>query len=285
VGVSHVIGRRSVSRRTSRSRYHVAPIGLFVVAGVLLVGCGPSTDRTAEPAAVTETPTSPVPTTVAPTTTTTIPPTTTTTAPPVPAPAAPTTPVPGTPLAAGQSGPEITKLQQRLSEMGYWQPGVDGTYSSATKHAVTAFQKANGLPRNGRADGATLAAMAFAARPTALKPMAGRSLEVDLSRQILMVVNGGQVEAILDISSGKSSTPTPRGDYHIQRQIDGMRISDLGQLWRPKYFTGGYAMHGSPSVPTTAASHGCVRLTNAEIDWLWASDVAPVGTPVSVYAA
>jgi lipoprotein-anchoring transpeptidase ErfK/SrfK len=97
------------------------------------------------------------------------------------------------------------------------------------------------------------------------------------------VINGGQVEIVLDISSGKRSTPTPKGDYRIQRQIDGLRISDLGELWRPKYFTGGYALHGSASVPTTAASHGCVRLTNAEIDWLWASGVALVGTPLSVY--
>ena len=125
--------------------------------------------------------------------------------------------------------------------------------------------------------------MATAPRPVALHPQSGRSLEADLGRQILMVITDGQVQAVLDISSGKKSTPTPRGNYKIQRQIDGMRISDLGQLWRPKYFTGGYALHGSPSVPTTAASHGCIRLTNAEIDWLWSSGVAAVGTPLSVY--
>ena len=221
-------------------------------------------------------------TTVAPTTTTTT--TTTTTGPPVVAPLpAPVTPVPAQPVTVGQRGPAVVQLQQRLLEMGYWQPTADGTYGAATQHAVTAFQKASGLPRTGKADAATLAGMAVAPRPIATKPVAGRSLEVDLNRQILMVINGGQVETVLDISSGKASTPTPPGNYQIQRQIDGMRISDLGQLWRPKYFTGGYALHGSPSVPTKAASHGCVRLTNDEIDWLWASGVAPVGTPLSVY--
>jgi lipoprotein-anchoring transpeptidase ErfK/SrfK len=29
-------------------------------------------------------------------------------------------------------------------------------------------------------------------------------------------------------------------------------------MWRPNYFYGGYALHGSTSVPTYAASHGCV---------------------------
>jgi peptidoglycan hydrolase-like protein with peptidoglycan-binding domain len=191
--------------------------------------------------------------------------------------------VPVKPLASGATGPDVGQLQQRLSEMGYWLPGIDGKYNSATQHAVTAFQKANNLPRTGKADGPTLAAMATAVRPVPLHPQPGRTLEVDLNRQVLMVINGGQVDMVLDVSSGKKSTPTPKGDYKIQRQINGLRISDLGQLWRPKYFTGGYALHGSPSVPTTAASHGCVRLTNAEIDWLWSSNVAPVGTPLFVY--
>ena len=256
-------------------------LGLLAGCGATGSGASAAGPRTTD--AALDAATVPVPTTAIPTTTSTIPPTTTTTVPPVPVPPAPVTPVPAKPLAAGAKGPAVQQLQQRLVEMGYWQPGVDGTYSSATQHAVTAFQKANGLPRNGKADATTLAAMATAARPVAAKPTPGPSLEVDLNRQILMVINGGQVENVLDISSGKPSTPTPPGDYKIQRQIDGMRISDLGALWRPKYFTGGYALHGSGSVPTTAASHGCVRLTNTEIDWLWASGVAPVGTPLSVY--
>ena len=251
----------------------------------VLAGC--SSSGTPSAAAPTSTASSVAPTstsTAPPTTTTSVPPPTTTTAlvvAPVPA---PVTPVPGKALAVGQKGPDVQQLQQRLTEMGYWLPGVDGSYSAATQHAVTAFQKANGLPRSGKADAATLAAMATAPRPTPAKPpVAGRTIEVDLQRQILMVINNGQVENVLDVSSGKPSTPTPPGDYTIQRQIDGMRVSDLGELWRPKYFTGGYALHGSPSVPTNAASHGCVRLTNAEIDWLWSSGVAPVGTPLSVY--
>ena len=269
----------------------MGPTIAILAAAVLASGCGgvatsagPAGSNTVDIAPSDGMPASVPPTTAIAITTTTVAPTTTTTGPPVVAPLpAPVTPVPAQPVTAGQRGPAVVQLQQRLLEMGYWQPAADGTYGAATQHAVTAFQKVNGLPRSGKADGSTLAAMALAPRPIATKPVAGRSLEVDLNRQILMVINAGQVETVLDISSGKASTPTPPGDYQIQRQIDGMRISDLGQLWRPKYFTGGYALHGSPSVPTKAASHGCVRLTNDEIDWLWASGVAPVGTPLSVY--
>ena len=69
----------------------------------------------------------------------------------------------------------------------------------------------------------------------------------------------------------------------MQRQIDGMRVSRLGELWRPKYFTGGYALHGSPSVPGYPASHGCVRLSDGAIDFVWSGGLAPIGRTVWVY--
>jgi lipoprotein-anchoring transpeptidase ErfK/SrfK len=35
-------------------------------------------------------------------------------------------------------------------------------------------------------------------------------------------------------------------------------------------------------VPAYAASHGCVRMTNQEIDFLWSSGLAELGTPVTL---
>ena len=77
---------------------------------------------------------------------------------------------------------------------------------------------------------------------------------------------------------------TPEGVFHVYMQQNGMRISPLGELWRPKFFTGGYALHGSPSIPPYPASHGCVRVSNAAIDWIWASGAVPMGTTVWVYS-
>ena len=50
--------------------------------------------------------------------------------------------------------------------------------------------------------------------------------------------------------------------------MDGMDISPLGQLWRPRYYYGGYAIHGSDSIPPYPVSHGCVRLSYPAIDWI-----------------
>ena len=76
---------------------------------------------------------------------------------------------------------------------------------------------------------------------------------------------------------------TPRGSYDIERRIDGVRVAPLGRLYRPLYFKGGFAIHGSNNVPGYPASHGCVRTTNPDQDFLWGA--FENGTPVEIYPA
>jgi lipoprotein-anchoring transpeptidase ErfK/SrfK len=63
--------------------------------------------------------------------------------------------------------------------------------------------------------------------------------------------------------------------------VDGWRQSDLGLMWRPKYFYRGYAIHGYSSVPTYPASHGCVRVPIPGMNRLWPH--LAIGLPVHVY--
>ena len=219
-------------------------------------------------------------TTEAPATTSTLPPTTTTAPPPPTTTPSTTPPAADGSLEAGANSPEVLALQQRLQELGFWLGTPDGGYGRATQQAVMAFQKANGLARDGKAGPATLAALAAAQRPTPRSTADG--VEIDLARQILLVVRGGQVEWVVNTSTGTSSTPTPPGDFVVQRQIDGVRHAPLGDLYRPKYFNGGIAVHGSPSIPGYPASHGCARVSNTAMDFLWASGALEVGTPVRV---
>ena len=147
---------------------------------------------------------------------------------------------------------------------------------------MTAFQKVTGLHRDGVAGAATLAALRRATRPHP-RSGAGRVAEVDLSRQVLLLTSGGRVTWVMDISTGRVAGTTPRGHFSITRAIDGYHKSPLGILYRPRYFVGGVAFHGYPSVPAYPASHGCVRVTNAEIDWIWSHDALPIGAAVWVY--
>lgn len=245
-------------------------------------GAGPGSTATAPPTTVapTTTPTTARPTTTAPPTTrpppTTAPPTTAPPAPPEPAAADGT-------LEGGEEGPEVAALQARLVELGYWLGEPDGNYGSVTAQAVLAFQKAEGLSRDSVAGPATQAALAAASRPGPRIGGAGLSVEIDLERQIMLLVADGQTRWVLNTSTGTNSTPTPPGTFTISREIDGLREAPLGNLWRPKYFNGGIALHGSNSIPGGPASHGCTRLSNAAMDMIWESGAAPIGTTVVVY--
>ena len=58
-------------------------------------------------------------------------------------------------LTVGSKGEEVTKLQDRLSALGYLEGDSDGKYGNGTKAAVESFQKLAGLEVTGNADGKT----------------------------------------------------------------------------------------------------------------------------------
>lgn len=59
----------------------------------------------------------------------------------------------------GSSGQEVSEIQSRLKNWGYYSGNVDGIYGTQTKKAVTDFQKKNGLVTDGIAGSKTLEAM------------------------------------------------------------------------------------------------------------------------------
>jgi N-acetylmuramoyl-L-alanine amidase len=193
---------------------------------------------------------------------------------------------PTTPAAAalhpGATGAAVSALQQRLVALGYWLGTPDGRYGPSTEHAVTALQKVAGLRRDGVAGPATLRALDRSVRPQP-RSRSGRVVEVDLARQVLLVVVDGRVAWTLDTSTGAVAGTTPVGQFRVFRQVDGYDRGPLGVLYRPKYFVGGVAVHGYPSVPPYPASHGCVRVTNPAMDWLWSTGTLPIGATVQVY--
>lgn len=266
------LGDRSVPR-----------VAALVLAGALVAAsaCGGGDDAadtstaTTSPPATTTT-TAGTTTTTAATPTTAAPETTTTTAAPPPPPPAPTT------LAEGDRGPAVADLQRRLSELGYWVGTADGVFGDGTSHAVVALQKAAGIGRDGVVGPATRRALDAGIRPVT-RSTSGRVVEIDLARQLLVVVDGGRLVAVFDTSTGSVPGTTPAGRWSVTREIDGLRQSELGLLYRPKYFYEGVAVHGYTSVPPYPASHGCVRVTYPAMDHIWAEGYMPIGTPVWVY--
>jgi peptidoglycan hydrolase-like protein with peptidoglycan-binding domain len=192
-------------------------------------------------------------------------------------------------LTVGAVGPGVENLQRRLLALGFWGP-VDGRFGALTTQQVYAFQKANGLPRDGQLDGGEMGVLERAV-PVVPRTSSGRVVEIDKTRQLLIVAVDGRAEWVFNTSTGNNRpygagavAVTPEGRFRFTRQIDGLRISALGELFRPKYFVGGYAVHGSPSVPPFPASHGCVRVTNSAINFIWANNVIPLDTEAWVYS-
>ena len=208
-----------------------------------------------------------------------------------PTPKPSTTPAPRTSLVRGDSGPKVLALQKRLQALGYWLGTPDGSFGSLTQQAVWAFQKSAGLERDGVVGRRTRAALEAGIRPRS--SLTGNGVEIDLDRQILMVVRGGRVRTVLNTSTGsgeeytstsgnRAIARTPRGSYTVYRAVDGEVTNSLGTLWRPRFFNRGIAVHGSQNIPPWPDSHGCARLSNAAIDMIWASGLMPVGSRVLV---
>jgi lipoprotein-anchoring transpeptidase ErfK/SrfK len=231
---------------------------------------------------------SPAPT-AASTTTVATTPTTTTTIDSVP----PATPiaVPATGLAVGSSGPAVAAVKARLAQLRY-DPGTTDKYDYPLYYAVVAFQKANGLPRTGKVSPEVAAAMATAPLPKAILPSAEPNrVEIDLTRQVLLYWQDGKLLRILPVSSGFGGhycgddgscgiATTPTGAFRATSKIKGAHKSPLGELWDPVFFNGGIAIHGEPSVPSTPASHGCVRIPMNDSTWMY--NGLALGTPVYV---
>lgn len=195
-------------------------------------------------------------------------------------------------LRVGSKGAEVSALEQRLSDLKYMVGKVDGSFDANTRHGLIAFQKVEGLSRSGIADAASMARLATASTPAPKYSSPANHLEVDIPRQTVYVVRGGAVSAILPTSTGSNKNftnggwtrraVTPNGRFTITRKINGMRIAPLGELYKPSYFNGGIAFHGSGSIPTSPASHGCVRLPMGFSDWFF-SEASPVGQVVFVH--
>ncbi|MFC3997997.1 peptidoglycan-binding protein [Nocardiopsis sediminis] len=183
-------------------------------------------------------------------------------------------------LRVGDSGREVEALQERLMELGYWIDSADGEFGGLTVQAVYAIQKAAGIDRDGIVGPDTRAALDDGVRPDP-SSTSGNVVEIDLERQLLLVVSDGDVEQVFNTSTGSGETyesrgqesvaVTPTGEYTVFRGVDAWDPGPLGALYRPKYFNRGIAVHGYNSVPPYPASHGCARVSIAAMDWLWDS--------------
>ncbi|MGK2959170.1 MAG: L,D-transpeptidase family protein [Acidimicrobiales bacterium] len=228
---------------------------------------GSAHESQANASAIPSSPTAMATTTVATAVTTM----TTTTTIPIPVPVVPVIALTAD-LAQGASGDEVLAVQNRLVELGFDPGKLDGSFGLAMRYAVEGFQKFQGLAATGVVNAEVVTALANGITVSPLvEDGAAKRLEIDLTRQVLILWEEGNVRLISTISTGSGRkycvngscqvARTPTGDFEFMWRYSGWRESRLGKLYNPVYFTaGGIAVHGSGSVPTHPASHGCIRI-------------------------
>jgi len=119
-------------------------------------------------------------------------------------------------------------------------------------------------------------------------------LNVNIACQVVIwivkdkVTGEHKIRKVFEATTGMSEFPTRTGTFHIYAQRNEWQESDLypgAMMYRPKYFNGGQAFHGSATdalIVPYPASHGCVRMLHRDIQELWYSHVG-IGTMVKVY--
>jgi L,D-transpeptidase catalytic domain/Putative peptidoglycan binding domain len=185
-------------------------------------------------------------------------------------------------LAAGSRGADVRALLRRLAELGFHTPGMSSTLSREATDAVVAFQKAYRLPRTYVVDADDWRRLHTARRIRARHRGSGVHIEIDKTRQILLVVRSGRVRHVIATSTGATGN-TPEGKHQIRWKAPSTGTW-LGSaiLYRTLTFKGNsFAIHGFAPVPPYPASHGCARIPMWAADWLYRQ--SPVGETVYVY--
>ncbi len=184
---------------------------------------------------------------------------------------------------------QIKEAESRLAEMGYWTGRVDGIFDPVTGSALIAFQKWEGRPITGRLTINELDTIRISTSPKAREP-GYEHVEVDVNRQVLLLVDEHDAVRVLPISTGSgkpfisdgqnSVAYTPRGRFMVYDKVAGWE-SPANAMYYSSYISGGVAIHGYRSVPTAPASHGCIRIPVFAAREV--SKLMPLGTIVLVY--
>jgi len=118
--------------------------------------------------------------------------------------------------------------------------------------------------------------------PPAAQSATIRLIVVSLEDRKLALVENGQVTKVYTVAVGKPSTPSPAGEFTIERRVmnptyhhDGRTVppgphNPVGDRWMG-LSKSGYGIHGTnePNSIGKAASHGCIRMGKADIEDLY----------------
>jgi lipoprotein-anchoring transpeptidase ErfK/SrfK len=120
-----------------------------------------------------------------------------------------------------------------------------------------------------------------------------RRLIVNLATRKIVLLEDGKVVKTYAVAVGKHSTPSPAGSFHIASRVANPMYSHEGKVVKPgpnnpvgTRWMGlgfqGYGIHGTnePGSIGHAASHGCIRMRNRDVEELF--EMVSVGDEVEL---
>jgi hypothetical protein len=160
-------------------------------------------------------------------------------------------------VAFGSAGRFVQLIQQRLAAVHLYIPRT-GVYDQGTGLALDAYHRLLHWGTSQGLDGRTISFLLDGFGDFRVRfPRHGRHAEGNLSLQLVALISGAKVQAIYPISSGKPSTPTILGDFHVYSKVPGFLPDGM---YDSNFFVRGFAIHGYNPAPDYPASHGCMRL-------------------------
>lgn len=209
---------------------------------------------------------------------------------PEPAPSPTATVEPKPPLKL----PKMKQVHEQMRKLKFPVTSTDGRTDINTVRSVCTWRDLTSgtSSRGGIKDRERHAIMATRQLPVRKGLVTG--LNINLTCQTVIWVTKDsksgdrRIKAVYAASSGRSGFGTPTGTYRIYRETNRWHESTTypgAMMYRPKYFRGGVALHGSISdtyVRSYPDSSGCIRMLKKDVDALWRANVG-VGTPVRVY--
>jgi lipoprotein-anchoring transpeptidase ErfK/SrfK len=135
--------------------------------------------------------------------------------------------------------------------------------------------------------------MAAASTELAAENLPSRRLIVSVADRKIVLLEDGKVVKTYPVAVGKRSTPSPSGSFHIASHVanptywhEGKVVkpgpaNPVGTRWMGLGFKG-YGIHGTnhPESIGHAASHGCIRMRNQDVQELF--ELVRVGDEVEL---
>jgi len=140
---------------------------------------------------------------------------------------------------------------------------------------------------------AKLAAIATFGSPYMFAQEATRRLIISIPDRKIVLVENGKVSKIYEVAVGKPATPSPSGTFRIANRVHHPtwygpkqvvapgKDNPLGTRWMGLGYRG-YGIHGTnnPKSIGKAASHGCFRMRNQDVEELF--QLVAAGDPVEI---